>query len=89
MNVIQETKPPGLQYNQLLDAVVTMMKYENSTTSHDIYINVFSNGIVSYVSFNINGVLNNTNNETSFPELRRVFKKILILKFKKYMPLST
>ena len=88
MNVIQETKPPGLQYNQLLDAVVTMMKYEKSTISHDIYINVFSNGIVSYVSFNINGVLNNTNNETSFPELRRVFKKILILKFKKYMPLS-
>ena len=89
MNVIQETKPPGLQYNQLLDAVVTMMKYEKSTISHDIYINVFSNEIVSYVSFNINGVLNNTNNETSFPELRRVFKKILILKFKKYMPLST
>ena len=36
MNGIQGTKPSGRQWNRLLDAVVTIIKYNKSTIDHDI-----------------------------------------------------
>ena len=67
MNEIQGTKPDGRQWNRLLDAVVTIIKYKKSTIDHTIYIKGFSNGTVTYLSVSTDDVLNTTNNETSFP----------------------
>ena len=76
MNGIQGTKPAGRQWNRLLDAVVTIIKYKKSTIDNAIYIiNFFSDGTVSYLTVSTYDVLNNTNNETAFPELTRVFKE--------------
>ena len=66
MNVIQGTKPAVLQCNQLFDAVVTIMKYDKSTIDNSIYIKVFSDGTVSYLTVSTDDVLNTTNNETAF-----------------------
>ena len=41
MNGIQGTNTDGRQWNRLLDAVVTIIKYKNSTIDHAIYINLF------------------------------------------------
>ena len=50
MNVILGTKPAGRQWNRLLDAVVTILEYKKSTIDHDIYIKVFDDGTVSYLT---------------------------------------
>ena len=42
MDVIQVTKPAGRQCNILLDAEVTIIKYNNITIDHAIYIKFFS-----------------------------------------------
>ena len=75
MNGIQGTKPARIQWNRLLDALVTIIKYKKITIDHAIYIKVFSYGTVSYLKFYTDDVLNTNNNETSFPELTRVFKE--------------
>ena len=64
MNGIQRTNPYGIQWNRLFDAVVTIIKYKESTIDHDIYINVFTDGTVSYLTVSIDDCLNTTNNET-------------------------
>ena len=75
MNGIQGTKPAGRQWNRLLDAVVTILKYKKSTIDHAIYIKVFADGTVSYLTVSTDDVLNTNNNENAFPELTRVFKE--------------
>ena len=80
MNATQGTKPYRLQYNQLLDAVVKIIKYKESTIDHVIYIKFFYNGTVSYLIVFTNGILNATNNETEFPELIRFFKEAFDIK---------
>ena len=40
-----------------------------------VYIKVFADGTVSYLTVSTDEVLNTTNNENSFPELTRVFKE--------------
>ena len=72
MNEIQGGKPARLKFNQLLDEVVTILKYKKSTTDHAIYTKVFSDRTVSYLTVYTDDVLNTTNNETTFTELRRV-----------------
>ena len=42
MNGIQGGKPAGQKWNQLLDAVVTILKYKKSKIDCDIYIKFFS-----------------------------------------------
>ena len=74
MNVIQGKKPAGRQWNRLLDAVVTIIKYKNITIDDAIYMKVFTDGTVSYITVSTDDVLNTTNNETSFTELTRVLK---------------
>ena len=73
MNVIQGTKPAGRQWNRLLDAVVTIIKYKRRTIDHTIYIKVFTDGTVSYITVSTDDVINTINNETAFPELTRFF----------------
>ena len=41
INGIHGTKPSGRQYNRLLDAVVTIIRYNKSTIDHTIYINAY------------------------------------------------
>ena len=62
MNVIQGTKPAGRQWNRLLDTVVTILEYKKSTIDHAIYIKVFDDGTVSYLTVSTDDVLNTTNN---------------------------
>ena len=80
--------------------MVKILKYKNLIIDHDIYINVFTNGTVSYptvftdatVSYLIvstEDVINTTNNEKVFTELIGVLKKTLRWKYKKDQLLST
>ena len=68
-------KPAGRQRNRLLDAVITILKYRKSTIDHDIYIRVFYDVTVSYITFPTDDVIKTTNNETSFIELTIFFEK--------------
>ena len=52
-----------------------MIKYKRSTIDHAIYIKVFSDVTVSYLTVSTDNFLNTANNETSFTELRRVFEE--------------
>ena len=72
MNGIQGTKSAGRQWDRLLDAVVTIIEYKKSTIDHAIYIKVFDDGTVSYLTVYTDDVFNTTNNENTFPELTRV-----------------
>ena len=61
--------------------MVTILKYKKITIDHAIYIKVFSDGTVSYLAVSTDDVLNTYNNETAFPELRRVFEERFEMKF--------
>ena len=74
MNGIQGTNPSVRQWNRLLDVVVTIIKYKKITIDHAIYIKVFSDGTVSYLTASTDDFLNTTNNENVFHELTRLFK---------------
>ena len=75
MNGIQGEKTYGLQWNRLLDSVVTIIKYKKITMHHDIYIKVFFDGTVSYPTVSTGDILNTTSNETAFTEPTRVLNK--------------
>ena len=75
INVIQ------VQWNRLLDAVVTIIKYKKFTIYHTIYIKVFYFGIYSYLVVSTDDFLNTTNNETAFTEIRRGFEETFEIKF--------
>ena len=75
MNGIQVTKPAGRQWNRLLDAVVTIFNYKKITIDHAVFIKVFADVTVSYITVSTDDVLNTTNNENLFPELKRVLKE--------------
>ena len=75
MNGIQGTKQAVKQWNRLLDAIVTIIKYKNITIYHSSYIKVFSNETVSYLTIYTDDVLNTTNNETAFTEIKRFFEE--------------
>ena len=80
MNVIQGTKPVRRQWNRLLYAVITILKYKKSTFYHAIYIKVFTGRALSCLTVSTDDVINTTNNETDFTELRRVFEEALGVK---------
>ena len=75
MNGIHGTKPARLQWNRILYAVVTILKYKKRTIYYAIYIKVLYDGTVSYITVSTDYILNTNNNETAFPELRRVFEE--------------
>ena len=75
MNGIQGTKPSIRQWNRLLDSVVTILSYNKITIDHSIYIKVFADGTVSYLTVPTDDFLNTNNNENAFPEQTRLFKE--------------
>ena len=75
MKGIQGTKPSGRKYNILLDAVITIIKNKKSTIDHAIHIKFISFGTVSYIIVSNDDVLNVTNNETAFTELKIFFEE--------------
>ena len=77
MNEIQGKNPSGRQWNRIIDEVVKIIKYKNITIDHSIYIKVFTDGTVYYITVYTNDVLNTTNNKTSFTELTKVLKNTL------------
>ena len=63
MNVTKATKLDGRQWNLPLDAVVTILKHKKIRIDHDIYIKVFSDGTVSYITVSTDDVINNNNDK--------------------------
>ena len=61
--------------------MVTIIKYNKITIDHDIYINFFSDGTVSYLIVFTDDVINTTKNKIEFPELTRVFEEQFEIKF--------
>ena len=61
MNVIQVTKPSGKQWNQLLDAVVTIIKYKKRKL---IMISTSNSSLMDQCPITVytDDVLNTTNN---------------------------
>ena len=55
--------------------MVIILKYKKSTIDHAIYIKVFTDTTMSYLTVFTDDVINNINNEKAFPELTRVFKE--------------
>ena len=58
MNGIQGKKPARRKWDILLDTVVTMIKYKNRKIDHAIYIKVFTDGMVYYLTVCTGNVLN-------------------------------
>ena len=54
-----------------------IIKYNKSTIDHAIYIKVFTNGTVPYLTVSTDNILNTTNDETECPELTKTFKNTL------------
>ena len=75
MNGIKGTKPAGQKWNQLLDAVVKIIKYKKIIIDHAVYIKFFSNVKMSYLTVSTNDVLNTNNIETAFTELAGIFEE--------------
>ena len=57
-----------------------LKKNHTHTINHAIYIKVFSDGTVYYLTVSTGDVINSTNNETAFPEIRRVFEEAFEIK---------
>ena len=81
MNGIHATELARRQWNQLLGAVVTVLKYRKITIYHAIYIKFLSGGTVSNLTVSTDDVLNTDNNETKFTYLRGVFEEYSEIKF--------
>ena len=75
MNGIQGTNTYGRKWNRLLDAVVTIIKYKKIKIDYNIYIKVFTDGIVLYLKVSTYDALNTTTNETSVTEPTILFKE--------------
>ena len=69
--------------------MVIINKYKKIITDNAIYIKLFFDVSVSYLTVSIDDVLNNNNNETVFTEFRRFLKKLLRLKCNKVLSLNT
>ena len=80
MNGIQGTKTFGRQCKIILNAVVTIIKYKKSPIDSSIYIKVFFDVIMSYLTVSTDDVLNTTNNEIKFTELTRAFEEYFEMK---------
>ena len=51
MDIIQGRKPDGKQWNRLLDAVITIIKYKKITIDNDICIKLLPDATVHYIAF--------------------------------------
>ena len=82
MNAIQGTTLEILQCNWIIYEVVTTRKYHNITVDNIIHIKEFYDVTMSYPIIYTDDDLNNYNNETSTPELIKVFEEEFEIKFK-------
>ena len=80
MNGVQRTKSYRQQWNRLLDALVSIIKYKKIKIDNAIYIKVLSGGTVSYLTVSSDDVLSTTNTETEFTEPRRVSGEVFEIK---------
>ena len=55
--------------------MVAILKYKKIIIDNYIYIKVFYDVTVSYLTVSMVGVLNTTNNDIAFPELTIVFEE--------------
>ena len=73
--------------NQLVDnGIYSLMQWSQFsnikiTIYHDIYIEVLSDETVPYLTVSTDDVINTTNNDTKFPDLRRYFEELFEMKF--------
>ena len=67
--------------NIFLYAVVIVLKYKKIIIDHAIYIKVFYDTTVSYLTVSTDYFFNTNNNDTLFPETRRVFEEAFEIKF--------
>ena len=58
MNIIKGKNTSGRQWTRIFDAVATIRKYNKSIIDHAIYIKVFSDGTVSYLTVSTDDVIN-------------------------------
>ena len=77
---MQGTKPARQQWNQILDSVVTILKYKKITIYHVIYIKEFYGGILYDLTVSNDDVINTTTNQTVFPKLRRKYENYFEMK---------
>ena len=90
MNGVQGGKTAGRKCNRLIDAVGTILRYKNITIYHAIYIKFLYGVTVYYLKVSNYYILNTNNNDTSFPELTRVFEEHFEMKFQEgYVPKFT
>ena len=66
MNGIQVTKPLVWHWKRPLDTVVKNIEYKKITIDHAMYVKIFSNGMVSYLTMSRGVVLNTRNNDVTF-----------------------
>ena len=62
--------------------MVPIIEYKKITIDHAIYIKVFTDGTVPYITVSTDNVLNTTNNEKEFPKLTRVLEENFEIKIK-------
>ena len=60
--------------------MVSNLKYKKIKIDNAIYIKVFSDVTVSYITFSTDDVINTTTNETAFTELRIFFEEYFEIK---------
>ena len=82
MNGIQGTKSSGRQWDRILDTLVKNIEYKKITIDNYLYIKVFTDGTVSYLTVSTDDVINTTNNKTEFTELTIFFKEHFDMKAK-------
>ena len=63
MNGIQGTKPDRRKWNRLLDAEFIIIKYKKIKIDNSIYIKVFYDVTVLYLTVSTDDVLNTANND--------------------------
>ena len=55
--------------------MAAILKYNKITIYHAIYIKLFYGGTIYYITVSTDDFLNNTNNETEFPEQKIFFEE--------------
>ena len=77
INGIQDAKPPGRQRNRLIDDVVKIIQQKKIKIYHTIYVNIFYNCTVSYLTVLTGDVINTTKNYEDSNDPNKFLKRHL------------
>ena len=80
-----KNKDVRFQCNRLLDAVVKNIYHKIISIYHAIYVNLFYNVTVSYLSVSVYDVLNTIYNDKLFQELKLILKRVFISRHKRVL----